>query len=297
MSSLPYFGELLALITAVVWAVAVILFKKSGESVHPIALNLFKNVLAAALVVPTLYLVGESLWRPVSAGDYLILLVSGILGIGIADTFFFMSLNILGAGLSAIVDCLYSPFVIALSVMFLGESLSLLQVLGVLMIISAVLGVTSGKWVVDIPRHDLLRGTFWAVAALLLMAAGIVMAKPVLERSPLAWAMEWRLIGGILALLVVMLFRRDRRAIISTLMGTRHWGYVLGGSWFGAYAAMFLWLGGMKYTQASTASALNQTSNIFIFVLAALLLREPITLVRTVGIVLGVAGAYLVTFG
>jgi len=297
MSSLPYFGELLALITAVVWAVAVILFKKSGESVHPIALNLFKNVLAAALVVPTLYLVGGSLWRPVSAGDYLILLVSGILGIGIADTFFFMSLNILGAGLSAIVDCLYSPFVIALSVMFLGESLSLLQVLGVLMIISAVLGVTSGKWVVDIPRHDLLRGTFWAVAALLLMAAGIVMAKPVLERSPLAWAMEWRLIGGILALLVVMLFRRDRRAIISTLMGTRHWGYVLGGSWFGAYAAMFLWLGGMKYTQASTASALNQTSNIFIFVLAALLLREPITLVRTVGIVLGVAGAYLVTFG
>ena len=297
MSSLPYFGELLALITAVVWAVAVILFKRSGESVHPIALNLFKNVLAAALVVPTLYLVGGSLWRPVSAGDYLILLVSGILGIGIADTFFFMSLNILGAGLSAIVDCLYSPFVIALSVMFLGESLSLLQVLGVLMIISAVLGVTSGKWVVDIPRHDLLRGTFWAVAALLLMAAGIVMAKPVLERSPLAWAMEWRLMGGILALLVVMLFRRDRRAIISTLMGTRHWGYVLGGSWFGAYAAMFLWLGGMKYTQASTASALNQTSNIFIFVLAALLLREPITLVRTVGIVLGVAGAYLVTFG
>ncbi|MCX6601586.1 MAG: DMT family transporter [bacterium] len=297
MTSLPYFGELLALITAVVWAVAVILFKKSGESVHPIALNLFKNVLAAALVVPTLYLVGGSLWRPVSAGDYLILLVSGVLGIGFADTFFFMSLNILGAGLSAIVDCLYSPFVIALSVMFLSESLSLLQVLGVLMIVSAVLGVTSGKWVVDIPRHDLLRGTFWAVAALLLMAAGIVMAKPVLERSPLVWAMEWRLIGGILALLVIMALRRDRRAIISTLMGTRHWGYVVSGSWFGAYAATFLWLGGMKYTQASTASALNQTSNIFIFVLAALLLREPITLARTVAIVLGVAGAYLVTFG
>jgi drug/metabolite transporter (DMT)-like permease len=297
MTGIPYFGELLALSTAVVWAVAVILFKKSGESVHPIALNLFKNVLAAVLVVPTLYLVGGSLWRPVGAGDYLILLVSGVLGIGIADTFFFMSLNILGAGLSAIVDCLYSPFVIALSMIFLGESLSLLQVVGVLMIISAVLGVTSGKWVVDVPRKALLRGTFWAVAALLLMAAGIVMAKPVLERSPLVWAMEWRLVGGILVLLVVMLFRRDRRAILSTLMGTRHWGYVVGGSWFGAYAAMFLWLGGMKYTQASTAAALNQTSNIFVFIFAALLLREPITLARTVAIVLGVAGAYLVTFG
>ena len=297
MTSLPYFGDLLALITAVVWAVAVILFKRSGESVHPIALNLFKNVLAAVLVVPTLYLVGESLWRPSPTVDYLILLVSGVLGIGIADTFFFMSLNILGAGLSAIVDCLYSPFVIALSMIFLSERLSLLQVLGVLMILSAVLGVTSGKWVVDVARKDLLRGTFWAAAALLLMAAGIVMAKPVLERSPLVWAMEWRLMGGIFALLVVLLVRRDRRAILATLRGTRHWGYVLGGSWFGAYAAMFLWLGGMKYTQASTAAALNQTSNIFVFIFAALLLREPITLPRTIGIVLGVAGAYLVTFG
>jgi drug/metabolite transporter (DMT)-like permease len=142
-----------------------------------------------------------------------------------------------------------------------------------------------------------LRGTFWAAAALLLMAAGIVMAKPVLERSPLVWAMEWRLMGGIFALLVVLLVRRDRRAILATLRGTRHWGYVLGGSWFGAYAAMFLWLGGMKYTQASTAAALNQTSNIFVFIFAALFLREPITLPRTIGIVLGVAGAYLVTFG
>lgn len=297
MSNFPYLGESLALVTAVVWALAVILFKRSGESVHPIALNLFKNVLAAVLMVPTLYLVGETLWRPVGANDYLILLLSGVLGIGLADTFFFMSLNILGAGLSAIVDCLYSPFVIALSIIFLHESLSLLQVAGVLLIVSAVLGVTSGKWVVDIPRKDLLRGTFWAALALLLMAAGIVMAKPVLERSPLSWAMGWRLVGGIFALLIILLLRRDRRAVMATLWGTRHWGYVIGGSWLGAYAAMFLWLAGMKYTQASTAAALNQTSNIFVFIFAALLLREPITLARSIGIALGVAGAYLVTFG
>ena len=76
--------------------------------------------------------------RDVPAYDYWMLLVSGALGIGISDTFFFMSLNRLGAALSAIVDCLYSPFIIGLSVLWLGESLSVIQILGVVMIVSAV---------------------------------------------------------------------------------------------------------------------------------------------------------------
>jgi len=128
---------------------------------------------------------------------------------------------------------------------------------------------------------------------------GIVAIKPLLERSPLLWATEVRVIGGVAALAVILLFHRRRRAIVSSVVSnsTRGWGYMLGGSFAGAYLAMVLWLAGMKYTQASVASALNQTANVFIFVFAALLLREPITRRRTLGIVLGVAGAALVSFG
>jgi drug/metabolite transporter (DMT)-like permease len=50
----------------------------------------------------------------------------------------------------------------------------------------------------------------------------------------------------------------------------------------------------MKFTQASTAAALNQTSSIFVFIFAALLLKEKITTARLIGIVLGVAGTFLV---
>lgn len=297
MNPIPFFGEFLALSTAVVWAVAVILFKRSGESVHPIALNLFKNVLAAVLFVPTIWLVGGAVFEPLPARDYLILLVSGALGIGISDTFMFMSLNTLGASLMSIVDCMYSPIIIALAMLFLGETLSALQILGVLMIVFTVIGVVSGRLVIDLPRREVIRGTVYALIALLLMGIGVIMAKPVLERSPLVWATEWRLIGGILTLLVMMAFHRDRLPIVKTLLNTPHRGYVVIGSWLGAYASLVLWLGGMKYTQASIAAALNQTSNIFIFILAAIFLREPLTKNRVAGIVLGVAGAYLVTFG
>jgi drug/metabolite transporter (DMT)-like permease len=283
----------------VVWAFAVILFKKSGESVHPIGLNLFKDLFALVLFLPTMWLFGETLWRDAPAWEYALLLASGALGIGLGDTFFFKSLNLLGAGLTAIVDCLYSPFIIGLSLLFLGERLSVLQGIGAALVVAAVLAASLqwGKGLLS--RRDLAWGITYGVLGLATMAVGIVMIKPLLERSPLLWATEVRVVGGAAALAVILLFHRRRRAIVSSVISTskRGWGYMLGGSFMGAYLAMALWLAGMKYTHASVAAALNQTANVFIFIFAALLLREPISRRRTLGIVLGFAGAILVSFG
>lgn len=292
-----HLGEALALITALSWACAVILFKKSGEKVHPLGLNLFKSTLAAVLFIPTMYIVGDSLFRPAPLEAYILLLVSGILGIGISDTLFFMSLNALGAGLSAIVDCLYSPFIIALSFLWLGESLDTWQLVGVMMILSAVLTVTREGRSHPADKRRVLLGIIWGALAMATSAVGIVMIKPLLDRSPVLWVTQIRLIGGIASLLLIIGLHPLRRRIIGSVFSTQRWGYTLSGSFIGTYIAMMLWLAGMKYTQASTAAALNQTSNIFIFVFAALFLRERITPLRVGGIIVAVAGALLVTFG
>jgi drug/metabolite transporter (DMT)-like permease len=294
---LPHLGEILALSCALIWAMSVIFFKKSGEHVHPLALNLFKDVLGVALLVPTIWIAGQ-VWQPgTTKSDVALLLLSGALGIGIADTLFFMALNRLGAGLSAIVDCLYSPAVIALSVVWLGETLRAWQLLGVVMILSAVIIATFEKPQHGISRQQMRWGLFCGCLGIVLIAIAIVIAKPVLARVPLLWATEIRLLGGILVLAVVFLTRRDRMAILNTIRTSHHRGYTLMGSLLGAYLSMIMWLGGMKYTQASTAAALNQTSNIFIFLMAAVFLKERINLKRAIGITLGVGGAYLVMFG
>lgn len=297
MQHIPYLGELLALATAVVWAFAVILFKKSGEGVHPLALNLFKNVLAAVLILPTMALAGQALLYAAPAREYWLLLLSGALGIGIADTLFFMSLNRLGAGLSAIADCLYSPSMISLSLIFLGERLALWQVVGAVMIISAVIGVTLGKRGEHLSRAQLWTGIAWAFLAVFLMAASIVIVWPILARSPVLWVSEWRLLGGVAVLIPTLLLHPDRRRILVSTASIKHWGYTVSGSFIGAYVSMMLWLGSMKFAQVSTASALHQTSNVLVFVFAYLFLREPITLPRVVAIGFAVGGAYLVMFG
>lgn len=296
-AAIPHLGESLSIITAITWAIAVIFFKKSGEKVHPIALNFFKDLSAVILLIPTTFFFGESLLRAASLRDYLILFVSGAIGIGLADTLFFMSLNLLGASLIAVVDCLYSPFVIGLSLIYLDESLGFLQILGVVMIISAVLTVSQPKARAGINKRDLILGIFLGVLAMAANAAGIVIVKPVLERSPLIWVSEMRLLSGVIILAIVLFFHPGRRRILSSLHTIGSWQYTLLGSFFGAYLSMVFWLGGMKFTQASISASLNQTSNVFIFILAALFLKETMNFQRILAIILAVAGAIIVTFG
>ena len=294
--NIPYVGEGMALLTAVVWAFSVILFKKSGETVHPIALNVYKGLLAAILLVPTMAIAGETLFRPVPAGEYWLLFFSGVLGIGVADTLFFKCLNLVGASMSAVIDCMYSPFIIGLSMVWIGERLTTWQIVGVVLIISAVLSATHRRSRGPLTRPQIIFGLVYGILAMASMAVGIVMIKPLLDRSPLFWVTEIRLLGGLAALVVVLLIRGDRRKIIATALAGNGRLYTFWGSFLGTYISLILWLGGMKYTQASIAAALNQTSNIFIFVFAALMLKEKITLVRSLAILVAVAGVYLVSF-
>jgi drug/metabolite transporter (DMT)-like permease len=292
-----HLGETFSLLAAINWAFAVILFRKSGETVHPIGLNLFKNTLSIVLLVPTIYIFGETFFYPAPSSHYLLFLFSGALGIGLADTLFFKSLNLLGAGLSAIVTCMYSPFIIILSFLYLDEALTLVQFVGVVVILFAVLAATGRENSSNVGRKAILRGILLGVLSMAANAVGVVAIKPVLEISPLFWVTEVRLIGGAFVLLLVLSLHSSRRTIIRSVFSTKRWGYTVSGSFMGAYLAMIIWLAGMKYTQASIAAALNQTSTIFTFIFAALLLREKVTPLRVLGILLGFSGALLVTFG
>jgi len=292
----PYFGEIMAFFTAIFWAMAVIFFKKSGETVHPIGLNIFKGLLSLILVGLTMWLAGNEFLFDCPRNDYLMLLLSGVIGIGLADTLFFHSLNLLGAGLSAIVDCMYSPFVISLSMIFLGESMSAVQILGVFLIIVAVLTATHPKHSAHVSRKNLIWGMFWGITAMGCMAISIVMVKPILHKAPLLWITQIRTIGGLVSLAIIVGLLKDKRRILKSVFSAREWKYMFPASFLGNYVSLILWMAGMKYAQASTAAALNQTSNVFIFVFAAIFLKEAITREKTIGITLALIGVLLVTF-
>lgn len=162
------------------------------------------------------------------------------------------------------------------------------------MIISAILTAASRKGSGDIPRGVLLQGVLLAALANMVMAYGIIIIKPILDSSPLLWVTEMRLVGGMMVLAVVLAVIPGRIRVMKTLLTGNGWLYSLAGSFFGTYVAYTLWLAGMKYTTVSVAAALNQTSNIFLFIFAALILKEAINYRKTIGIILGVSGALII---
>lgn len=92
-------GESLSLVTALVWACAVVLLRRSGDSLSPFELNLFRVGVSSLLLLGVLTLAGEPLLPARPAADYLLLAFSAVVGIVVSDTLFHHSLNLMGAGI------------------------------------------------------------------------------------------------------------------------------------------------------------------------------------------------------
>lgn len=290
-------GKVFALASAFIWALAVILFKRSGEKVAPFSLNLFRVVVSAVLLLITLSIMDEPLWGRAPWEDYAILFLSGIIAIAISDTLFHKSLNIVGAGISAIVDCLYSPLVVVLAFFMIGERFSVLQIVGMVLVLSAILVAASHEPPKGITSKRLIFGIVVGVFAMITLALGIVIAKPVLNRSSVLWATTVRQIGCLIVMLPVALLSPKRWEILEVFRPSGTWKFSLTGAILGSYLALIFWIAGMKYTLAGVAAMLNQSSTIFIVVFATLFLREKFTAKKLVSLLLAFFGIGLVTIG
>ncbi len=296
-------GQFCALLTAMIWAYALVLFKRSGETVAPIALNLYKNTVGLALLIGTLVLFMAAGWdsfRPVQElppDELALLLLSGIIGIALADTLFFHALNLIGVGLISVVDCSYAPLAILFAWLLLNEKLTAFHYVGAALVVAGVFMTSRHTLPVRRTRGQIIGGMLLATLAVGLMAFGIVMAKPVLEKMPVLWSTTLRLAAGLALLGLFALLGPGWRRHWAIFRPSRAWRLALPASVLGTYVCVLLWVAGFKYTYASIAALLNQTSVVFASVLAALLLKEHFGVRQAAALGLAMAGVVTVTLG
>ena len=231
-------GMFYALMTAVMWAAAIIFLKRSGETIPPFALNVFRVGVSSVLLVPTVLLAGQEIFYPAPLRDYLILFASGVVAIAVSDTFLLMALNRLGAGIMAIVDCLYAPFIVLFAFVMLGERLGAWQWAGMALVIVGVLIAARHEPPRGTTAKQILVGSLFGVIAMTTVAFGIVLAKPVLERSPVLWATTMRQIGALIVMIPAALVMPGRRGIFGLFRPARNWKYTVPGTLLGSYLAL-----------------------------------------------------------
>ena len=297
-----YPGELAALGGALLWAVSSIIYAQAGQTVVPIVLNFAKGIVAIAFMVLTLAIQQNPL-PTLDIQAWLLLIGSGIVGIGIGDTVFFMALNSLGARRTVLLEALAPPLAAMLAIAFLGEVLSWTGYGGILF---TVLGVT---WVVlertvKTSGNDLAisvqyrQGIIYGLLAALCQATGAVMTRAALvdtSISPL-WSGLIRLSAGTLLALVMMMVlftsKRLERHALRPLRSLSLLGLIVITAFASTFLAIWLQQTALKYTAAGIAQALTSTSPLFVIPFAVMM-GDRITVRSVLGVLVALGGIWL----
>lgn len=289
-----FLGEFLSLLCALLWAFAVICYRKAGHHFSVSLMNWFKITITLLLMIPTLLLLEPAGMPDLSVREWILILVSGVFGIMLADLFYLRALQLIGAGLSGLTGSLYSPFVVVLSFFYLGERLNLWQFMGMALVMLGVL-IISTKSKHQTEPHPPLIGFVYAAIGVLLTAVGIVIIKPISTQVPFFWIITIRTLAGWFSMLIFNLAFKKSSNIIP-IFRSQGFIWLFAGAILGQYLSTMVWVAGYKYTSASVASILNETASIFIFILSWLILKEPINRKKITGASISIIGVILVLY-
>ncbi len=285
-------GEGAALLAALLWAIASLIYQRLGRSVSPLWLNFSKGVVAIALLVVTLLLVGSVPFSP-TLWPVILLLLSGVVGIGLGDVAYFVALNSLGPRRTLLLECLAPGLAAMLALVSLNEQLAWRQVGGIGLTMLGIVWVLRDRTPETAPSVPLLnrQGLIFAVLASLGQASGAVLSRGALIQSGIdpLWSTLVRLLGAQIILIGLLRQHRepnpfqggDRRSLITIIAIT---------AFFSTYLGIWLQQVALHNSPAGIAQALTSTSPLFVLPLAAWRgerLRPPVLLGTAIA-VLGV---------
>ncbi len=110
-------GIFAALLSAFAWTIASLIWKQQRFSIPSLKLNFIKNIFALILFLPAFLSIP---WES-EKQFVLILILSGVLGISIGDTFYFESLHLIGTSRTLIIHSLAPLIAVISGFVFLRE--------------------------------------------------------------------------------------------------------------------------------------------------------------------------------
>ena len=290
-----FIGEIAALSGALLWAISSVFYSHLGLKISPLQLNLYKGIIAIALITITLIIQGTAFIN-ISSSTIALLSLSGVIGIGLGDTAFFSALNSLGARRTLLLETSSPAIGALLALIFIEEQLTYSAWSGILLTILGIAWVISERNPVN--KISLSRqGIIWGILAAIAQATGAVISRFALiqsEINPLESSLI-RLVGGTVIVLALLFLPRAQQTKARWQLSWRSLGIIAIAAFGSTYLGIWLQQTSLKFAPTGIAQTFLATSPLFILPIVAWQ-GEKISLRAIVGVVISLTGIALMFF-
>ncbi|MCD6426150.1 MAG: DMT family transporter [Anaerolineales bacterium] len=289
-----YLGELAAVITSITFAVNSTLFTVAGRVVGSTVVNRVRLVAACLFLTCAHWIFLGSLW-PVGAewDRWFWLGLSGIVGLVLGDAFLFQAFLWVGPRLSMLMMSLAPIIAAAVAWIFLGETLSLWQISGILITLIGIAWVVMEKNKNQPPdKEKYLKGILFGLGGAAGQGLGVVLAKLGLDGSfsPIS-ANFIRMFTAMIVIWAATLLQKEFKNTINKVVTNPKalWG-IIGGAFSGPFLGVSLSLFALQHTSIGVASTLMALPPIFLLPVEKFIFKEKVGWGAVIGTVIAMVG-------
>ena len=290
-------GELVALISALLWAMASVLLTVGAKRIHVVPLNLVRCVVSSIFFLALLpFYGGLEAIAAITPAAWFWLLVSVLMLLAVGDTIYFMSMEMAGVSWAMPVSGINPLWSVLLAAVFLDEPLTWSLLAGALLVIVGVVLVsrTTDQAVANNARDSRARrkGLLLALLSSVMFAVGAIALKPATEGLDSVVANSVRQPMGLLMLLGFSLLRGRLRELKG--LDIKSWGVIVLASFVGTGVGSLLFVLSIQLIGAGRTAVLTSTAPLMAIPFSMLWLQERPTRWTLVGTLLTVTGIAMV---
>lgn len=292
-----YIGEIAALLTALCWVGSSVSFEFAGKKVGTLVLNLMRLVVSFFIItVINFFITGGFKNLSIAPDTIGILMLSGLIGFVLGDIFLFQAYIDIGARIAQLIMALSPPLAAILGYFILGETLALIEIIGMLVTMLGIVIVITGREAGSrklVIRHS-AKGILFAFIGAFGQALGLIFSKiGVRSLNPFV-ATQIRIVAGILGFILIITYTRNWKKFFNTFKWRSVMTGITIGSLFGPVVGVSLSLTAVKYTSTGIASTLMALTPILIIPVSVLFLKEKVKPNEIIGALIGVLGVAII---
>jgi drug/metabolite transporter (DMT)-like permease len=291
---MPYLGELSALLTAFLWSGTSLAFSSAAEKIGSLQLNINRMILASFFLISTILIMGYSI--DLTSTQFVNLIISGIIGLVIGDSFLFKSFQLLGARISMLLMALSPGMSTILAFFFLDERITFIGIVGILITIGGIALVVLEKNAESKHRIKSI-GIFYGILGALGQSGGLIFAKFAFQEGHITSfvATFIRILSSVIILLpVVVLLKRYKNPYKTFTQNKSAFGATLLGTILGPFLGITFSLIAIENTKVGIAATLMSTMPIIMLPMVRYIFNEKLSWRAILGAVISVVGVALI---